>query len=87
VSAAKRDILTSTAVEVAAVGPMKWSDPFSTEKETLTEERLYQLIRQSGTVADHTFEIRFLDRGVPTRKRGIEDLPNQGEGKTTAEPS
>jgi Thioredoxin like C-terminal domain len=31
---------------------------------TVTEERLYQLIRQSGTVTDHTFEIRFLDPGV-----------------------
>jgi thiol-disulfide isomerase/thioredoxin len=30
----------------------------------VTEERLYQLIRQSGTVTDHTFEIRFLDPGV-----------------------
>jgi hypothetical protein len=26
-----------------------------------TEERLYRLIRQSGTVTDHSFEIRFLD--------------------------
>jgi cytochrome c biogenesis protein CcdA/thiol-disulfide isomerase/thioredoxin len=31
---------------------------------TVTEQRLYQLIRQSGQVADHTFEIRFLDPGV-----------------------
>jgi hypothetical protein len=31
---------------------------------TVTEERLYQLIRQSGTVTDHSFEIRFLDPGV-----------------------
>ncbi len=27
-------------------------------------QRLYQLIRQSGKIADHTFEIRFLDPGV-----------------------
>jgi Thioredoxin like C-terminal domain len=30
----------------------------------VTGRRLYQLIRQRGTIADHTFEIRFLDRGV-----------------------
>jgi cytochrome c biogenesis protein CcdA/thiol-disulfide isomerase/thioredoxin len=30
----------------------------------VTGHRLYQLIRQSGTIADHTFEIRFLDPGV-----------------------
>jgi cytochrome c biogenesis protein CcdA/thiol-disulfide isomerase/thioredoxin len=28
------------------------------------EERLYQLIRQSGTVGEHTFTIEFLDAGV-----------------------
>jgi cytochrome c biogenesis protein CcdA/thiol-disulfide isomerase/thioredoxin len=27
-------------------------------------QRLYQLIRQSGTIGDHTFDIRFLDPGV-----------------------
>jgi hypothetical protein len=27
-------------------------------------QRLYQLVRGSGAVADHTFEIRFLDPGV-----------------------
>jgi thiol-disulfide isomerase/thioredoxin len=31
---------------------------------TVTEERLYQLLRQPGQVQDHTFEIRFLDGGV-----------------------
>jgi hypothetical protein len=33
---------------------------------TATEPRLYQLIRQPGSVADHTFEIEFLDPGVET---------------------
>lgn len=28
------------------------------------EQRLYQLIRQSGEVQDHTFTIEFLDGGV-----------------------
>jgi thiol-disulfide isomerase/thioredoxin len=31
---------------------------------TVTEVRLYQLIRQHGTIKDHTFEIEFLDAGV-----------------------
>lgn len=31
---------------------------------TVTEERLYQLIRQQGPVADRSFEIQFLDPGV-----------------------
>jgi thiol-disulfide isomerase/thioredoxin len=30
----------------------------------VTGQRLYQLIRQNGAIADHTFEIRFLDPGV-----------------------
>lgn len=30
----------------------------------ITTERLYQLIRQSGALADHTFEITFFDAGV-----------------------
>jgi cytochrome c biogenesis protein CcdA/thiol-disulfide isomerase/thioredoxin len=30
----------------------------------VTGQRLYQLIRQSGTIGDHTFEIRFLEPGV-----------------------
>jgi hypothetical protein len=28
------------------------------------EERLYQLVRQAGPVAERTFEIEFLDAGV-----------------------
>ncbi|WP_407158666.1 cytochrome c biogenesis protein DipZ [Bradyrhizobium sp. STM 3557] len=31
---------------------------------SVTGQRLYQLIRDTGRVADHTFEIQFLDRGV-----------------------
>jgi len=31
---------------------------------TLTEQRLYQLIRQHGPVTDHTFEIKFFGPGV-----------------------
>jgi hypothetical protein len=31
---------------------------------TVTSMRLYQLVRESGAVKDHTFEIEFLDPGV-----------------------
>ncbi len=31
---------------------------------TITEHRLYQLIRQNGPVGDHTFRIEFLDPGA-----------------------
>jgi hypothetical protein len=31
---------------------------------TVSEHRLYQLIRQSGPIRDRTFEIEFLDPGV-----------------------
>jgi len=33
-------------------------------KGMVTEQRLYQLIRQSGPIADRQFEIEFLDSGV-----------------------
>jgi hypothetical protein len=33
-------------------------------KGTVSETRLYQLVRQSGDVQERTFEIRFLDGGV-----------------------
>ena len=31
---------------------------------TITEQRLYQLVRQPGPIADRQFEIEFLDSGV-----------------------
>jgi hypothetical protein len=31
---------------------------------TVTDQRLYQLIRQSGPIVDRHFEIEFLDSGV-----------------------
>jgi Thioredoxin like C-terminal domain len=33
---------------------------------TLSEQRLYQLIRQAQPIADRLFEIEFLDAGVET---------------------
>ena len=31
---------------------------------TVTEQRLYQLLRQPGAVTDRSFDIEFLDPGV-----------------------
>ena len=45
-------------------GPDHGLDTDAAGMGTVTEERLYQLIRQQGPVADHTFEIQFLDPGV-----------------------
>ena len=40
------------------------SDADDQGKGTVTEQRLYQLVRQSGSIADRQFEIEFLDSGV-----------------------
>ncbi|MGO6905101.1 hypothetical protein ACCS96_33560, partial [Rhizobium ruizarguesonis] len=45
-------------------GPDHGSDIDADGNGTVTATRLYQLVRQSGTVAARNFEIRFLDRGV-----------------------
>ncbi|MGO7587542.1 hypothetical protein ACC665_34030, partial [Rhizobium ruizarguesonis] len=47
-----------------APGPDHGSDIDADCNGTVTATRLYQLIRQSGTVVAHNFEIRFLDPGV-----------------------
>ncbi|CAN7421669.1 cytochrome c biogenesis protein DipZ [Rhizobium leguminosarum] len=45
-------------------GPDHGSDIDADGNGTVTTTRLYQLVRQSGTVAARNFEIRFLDPGV-----------------------
>jgi hypothetical protein len=44
--------------------PAHGSDVDEAGHGTLTEPRLYQLLRQPGPVTDHTLEITFLDPGV-----------------------
>ena len=51
-------------VDGAAPGDSHGTDTDTDGRGTVTSQRLYQLVRQSGPVADHTFEIRFLDPGV-----------------------
>jgi len=45
-------------------GAAHGSDVDSQGNGTVVEQRLYQLIRQQGSIADRKFEIEFLDSGV-----------------------
>jgi thiol-disulfide isomerase/thioredoxin len=51
-------------IDGAAPGAAHGVDADADGQGVVTAQRLYQLIRDPGTVADHTFEIRFLDPGV-----------------------
>ncbi len=51
-------------IDGAAPGDSHGADVDAEGQGTVTDQRLYQLVRQNGAVADHTFEIRFLDPGV-----------------------
>jgi hypothetical protein len=51
-------------VDGAAPGADHGTDVDADGNGTVSEQRLYQLIRQSGEVRDRTFEIEFLDPGV-----------------------
>ena len=52
------------AIDGALPGTSHGTDVDADGKGVVTGQRLYQLVRQSGVIADHTFEIRFLDPGV-----------------------
>jgi hypothetical protein len=45
-------------------GPDHGADTDANGNGVVTSTRLYQLVRQSGTVTAKTFTIRFLDPGV-----------------------
>jgi cytochrome c biogenesis protein CcdA/thiol-disulfide isomerase/thioredoxin len=51
-------------IDGAAPGDNHGMDVDADGKGVVTEQRLYQLVRQYGKVTDHTFEIEFLDPGV-----------------------
>jgi thiol-disulfide isomerase/thioredoxin len=51
-------------IEGAAPGAAHGSDVDDQGSGTVTEPRMYQLIRKSGHIADQLFEIQFLDPGV-----------------------
>ncbi|WP_420994782.1 cytochrome c biogenesis protein DipZ [Cupriavidus sp. 30B13] len=52
------------SIDGAAPGDARGTDVAADGSGTVTEQRLYQLVRQPGKVADHTFSIEFLDPGV-----------------------
>jgi cytochrome c biogenesis protein CcdA/thiol-disulfide isomerase/thioredoxin len=51
-------------IDGKAPGASHGVDVDSEGQGVVTAQRLYQLVRETGTVADHTFEVRFLDPGV-----------------------
>jgi len=51
-------------IDGAAPGNNHGTDIDADGQGMVTGQRLYQLVRQSGTIADHTFQIQFLDPGV-----------------------
>ncbi|HLY58961.1 MAG TPA: cytochrome c biogenesis protein DipZ [Stellaceae bacterium] len=51
-------------IDGAAPGASHGTDTDANGKGTVTSQRLYQLVRQDGSIADHLFEIRFLNPGV-----------------------
>ncbi|MCA1404012.1 cytochrome c biogenesis protein DipZ [Ensifer sp. IC3342] len=59
-----RKVRFQVKVDGAAPGPDHGSDIDRDGNGTVSETRLYQLVRQSGEVRERTFEIRFLDPGV-----------------------
>jgi cytochrome c biogenesis protein CcdA/thiol-disulfide isomerase/thioredoxin len=63
-SANGQPVRFQVTIDGKAPGENHGSDTDANGNGTVTSQRLYQLIRQSGSISDHTFEIRFLDPGV-----------------------
>ncbi len=51
-------------IDGAAPGNNHGVDTQADGTGTITSQRLYQLVRQRGAIADHTFDIEFLDAGT-----------------------
>ena len=51
-------------IDGAAPGDARGTDVNADGTGVVTQQRLYQLVRQTGDVKDHTFSIEFLDPGV-----------------------
>ncbi len=54
----------ASPLDGAVLGNIRGVDVDTDGRGIVTRQRLYQLVRQSGTIADHTFKIEFLDPGV-----------------------
>jgi thiol-disulfide isomerase/thioredoxin len=59
-----RSIRYRVTIDGQAPGPNHGVDADAQGNGVVTDDRLYQLIRQKGPVTDHTFVIEFLDPGV-----------------------
>ncbi|MGT2511529.1 cytochrome c biogenesis protein DipZ [Cupriavidus basilensis] len=59
-----RPVRFRVTIDGAAPGDAHGTDVAADGRGTVTEQRLYQLVRQSGKVADRNFAIEFLDAGV-----------------------
>jgi len=62
--AASKPVHFVIRIDGAAPGDAHGGDVAPDGTGVVTEQRLYQLVRQRGPVTDHTFEIEFLDPGV-----------------------
>jgi hypothetical protein len=51
-------------IDGAAPGNSHVADVDADGQGVVTGQRLYQLVRQSDAITEHSFEIRFLDAGV-----------------------
>jgi hypothetical protein len=54
----------NVSIDGAAPGESHGLDVDANGRGVVTEQRLYQLVRQAGPIVDRTFEIHFLDAGV-----------------------
>jgi cytochrome c biogenesis protein CcdA/thiol-disulfide isomerase/thioredoxin len=63
-SAAGKPIRFRVKIDGKELGDHHGVDTNAVGDGTITEHRLYQLVRQKGNVDDHTFEIEFLDAGA-----------------------
>ncbi|MET3445453.1 cytochrome c biogenesis protein DipZ [Ralstonia sp. 1138] len=59
-----RAVRFTVTIDGKAPGDSHGADTDAHGNGTVTQTRLYQLVRQAGTVGEHTFEIRFLDAGA-----------------------
>jgi len=62
--AAGKPVHFRVTIDGATPGDARGTDVSADGTGVVTEQRLYQLVRQTGDVADHTFAIEFLDPGV-----------------------
>ncbi|MGH7863143.1 MAG: cytochrome c biogenesis protein DipZ [Candidatus Dormibacteraceae bacterium] len=59
-----KSVRFTVTIDRAAPGNSHGTDVDAAGQGIVSQQRLYQLIRQSDPIGDHTFEIRFLDPGV-----------------------